>query len=132
MTANINRKYKDRLFVFLFGNEKHKEWTLQLYNAINGSEHKDPEDITFNTIEDALYLKMRNDVSFLIDDEVDVYEHQSTWNPNMALRQLLYVTKLYEGVIEDSPTSIYSRKIIMLPNPRFVVFITVQKTLMMR
>ena len=50
---------------FIFGNPEHKNWTLSLYNAINGTNYQNPDDIEFNTIEDALYLGMKNDVSFI-------------------------------------------------------------------
>ena len=67
---NIN----DRLFRFIFGDKDHREWTLSLYNAINGSSYTDPSDITFTTIEDVVYLSMKNDVSFLIADTMSFYE----------------------------------------------------------
>ena len=54
----INREYKDRLFKFIFGNPDKKEWTLSLYNAMNGSHYTDPEAITLNMIEDAVYMGM--------------------------------------------------------------------------
>ena len=60
----INREYKDRVFKFIFGNPTNKEWTLSLYNAVNGSAHRNPDDIRFNTLEDAVYMNMKNDVSY--------------------------------------------------------------------
>ena len=74
-----NQKYKDRLFKFIFGNPEKKEWTLSLYNAMNGSHYSNPEAIQLNTIEDAVYMGMRNDVSFLIADTMNLYEHQSSF-----------------------------------------------------
>ena len=79
----VNDQHKDRVFKFLFGNPDNKEWTLALYNAINDSSYDNPDDIQFNTIEDAVYLGMKNDVSFIIVDEMNLWEHQSTYNPNM-------------------------------------------------
>lgn len=55
----VNEEHKDRVFKFLFGNPENKEWTLELYNAINGSNYKNAQDIHFNTIEDAVYLGMK-------------------------------------------------------------------------
>ena len=51
--ATDNVQYKDRLFNFLFGSEENKEWTLSLYNAVNGSlddqDHDDPgSDVSGN------------------------------------------------------------------------------------
>lgn len=68
--SEINRKYKDRVFEFLFGNPENKEWTLSLYNTVNGSAYQDPEQVEFNTIENAVYMMMKNDVSFIIMSEL--------------------------------------------------------------
>ena len=86
----VNEEHKDRVFKYLFGNPANREWTLALYNAVNGSNYENPEDIQFNTIDDAVYLGMRNDVSFIIVDELHLWEHQSTYNPNMPMRFLIY------------------------------------------
>ena len=86
----VSREYKDRLFNFLFGAEENKEWTLSLYNAVNRSAYTDASQIKITTIREVMYLSMHNDVSFLISDEVNLYEQQSTFNPNMPLRQLQY------------------------------------------
>ncbi len=80
---SINYKHKDRLFIFLFSNEAHKDWTLNLYNAINKSHYDDSEAISFNTLDDFLYMGMKNDVSFIINGQINLYEHQSSINPNM-------------------------------------------------
>ena len=90
MHTGINRQYKDRLFKFLFGNPEHRDWTLSLYNAVNGTAYENPDDITFTTIENAVYMGMRNDVSLLLADTMDFYEQQSTYNPNMPMRFLVY------------------------------------------
>ena len=50
----INRKYKNDLFVFLFG--RHKDLALSLYNAMNNTSYDNPEEIIFNTIEDFIYI----------------------------------------------------------------------------
>ena len=77
-----NRNYKDRLFRFVFNNKKD---LLDLYNAINGTDYDNPEELEVNTLENVLYLSMKNDLSFLIDAELNLYEHQSTYNPNMPM-----------------------------------------------
>lgn len=76
----VNDEHKDRVFKFLFANQDNRGWTLALYNAINGSNYDNPDDITFNTIDDAVYLGMKNGVSFIIVDEMNLWEHQSTFN----------------------------------------------------
>ena len=93
-------EYKDRLFSFIFGNEAHKEWTLSLYNAINGTHYDNPDDISIETIRQVLYMGMHNDVAFIIADQLSLYEQQSTFNPNMPLRMLEYTANLYEKYIK--------------------------------
>ena len=66
MNEKVNRTYKDRLFSYIFGREENKAWTLSLYNAVNGTSYMNPDDIEINTIENALYMGMKNDVSLTI------------------------------------------------------------------
>ena len=87
--SRTNREYKDRLFKFIFGNPENKEWTLSLYNAINDTSYTNADDIQITTIQDAVYMKMKNDVSFLVNNIMNFYEQQSTFNPNMPMRFLL-------------------------------------------
>lgn len=114
-----NRAYKDRLFKFIF---KDKEKLLSLYNALNSSHYTNSEDIEITTLEDVIYCKMKNDVSFIIDDRLSLFEHQSTYNPNMPLRGFLYFAKHFEKYIVESDVDIYGKKLIELPTPKFVVF----------
>ena len=118
----ITREYKDRLFKFIFGNEKNKEWTLSLYNAVNGSNYTDADSIKFTTIDDALYISMKNDVSFLISDTLNLYEEQSTYNPNMPLRYLIYAGMSYAKYIETNSIFIYSSQPQHIPSPRCICF----------
>jgi hypothetical protein len=120
--ADVNREYKDRLFKFIFGNPANKVWTLSLYNAIRGSAYTDPEAISFNTIEDAVYMGMKNDVSFIISSDMELWEHQSTFNPNMPMRFLLYSGDLYDKYIKSSSYYEYSSLIQNIPAPRCVCF----------
>jgi hypothetical protein len=71
-----NRRHKDSLFRAIF---KEKQALLSLYNAINQSDYQNPEELEVTTIEDILYMGMKNDVSFLIDSYMNLYEAQSTW-----------------------------------------------------
>ena len=119
-SANI--EYKDRLFSFLFGNEENREWTLSLYNAVNESNYTDASQIQITTIREVLYLGMHNDVSFMISDEMNMYEQQSTYNPNMPLRMLQYAGNLFEKDITRRKKNKYSKRLIDLPVPRLVVF----------
>ena len=74
-------QYRDRLFKFIFGNPEHKEWTLSLYNAVNGTNYVNPEDIQLTTLDDAVYMNMKNDTSFLITETMNFWEQQSSFNP---------------------------------------------------
>lgn len=83
------KQYKDALFKFIFGSEERKEFTLALYNALNGTKYKDSTQIKFTTLEDVMFINYHNDVACMIDQSViNLWEEQSTWNPNMALRML--------------------------------------------
>ena len=118
----VNREYKDRLFSFLFGSESNKEWTLSLYNAVNDTNYTNSEDIRFTTIEDAVYMGMKNDLSFILFQVMNIYEQQSTYNPNMPVRQLMYAAKLYDKYIQRNKLNIYGKKVARLPVPKLVTF----------
>lgn len=118
----VNKKYKDRLFSFIFGNAGRKDWTLSLYNAVNGSSYTNPEDVVLMTMEDVLYMGMKNDLSFLVADTANMYEQQSTYNPNMPVRKLMYAARMYDRYIHMNKLNIYSTKQIQLPVPKLVTF----------
>ena len=103
----INVKHKDRLFCFIFGREENKKWTLSLYNAVNQSTHKDPDIIEITTMEDVLYMGMKNDVSFIIANIVSVYEQQSTYNPNMPVREMMPTTMPEQAQAEATLTTLF-------------------------
>lgn len=116
---SVNRKYKDRLFRLIF-QEKHA--LLNLYNAVNGTNYTDAEELIITTIQDAIYMGMKNDVAFLIDCQLNLYEHQSSWNPNMPLRGLLYFSEMLRAYIEKGHLDIYASTKVMLPMPQYLVF----------
>lgn len=121
--TGVNREYRDRLFKFIFGNPNNKEWTLSLYNAVNGSNYKDTDDIQFNTIESAVYMSMKNDVSFLIEDTMNFYEQQSTFNPNMPVRFLIYAGMAYSRYTQANRSyRRYSTVQQKVPAPRCICF----------
>lgn len=112
-----NRIYKSRLFELVFSDRKE---LLNLYNAMNGTDYEDPELLEINTLENAIYMSMHNDVSFIIDSRLALYEHQSTYSPNLPLRYLFYVSDLYSA--ETRAANLYGTRIIRIPAPRFVIF----------
>ncbi len=113
----MKRDYKSRMFTMIFSK---KEELLELYNAVSGKQYTNPEALTINTLENAIYMSMSNDVSFIIDSRLSLYEHQSTYCPNIPLRLFLYLADLYSGMIKDK--NIYGTKKIMIPPPHFIVF----------
>lgn len=117
MTQKTNRLYKSRLFVMIF---EEKKKLLELYNAVSGKHYEDPELLEINTLDNAIYMSMKNDVSFLIDARLALYEHQSTYSPNLPLRFFLYLADLYSDMIRN--VNLYSSKKVQLPTPHFVVF----------
>ena len=114
---NANRMYKSRIFAMLFSDRNE---LLKLYNAINGTSYDDPDLLQVNTLENAVYMSMQNDVSFIIDMRLNLYEHQSTYSPNLPVRYLLYVADVYSEYTKDM--NLYGTKAVKLPTPRFVIF----------
>ena len=112
-----NRMYKSRIFAMLFSDRNE---LLKLYNAINGTSYDDPDLLQVNTLENAIYMSMQNDVSFIIEMRLNLYEHQSTYSPNLPVRYLLYVADVYSDYTKDM--NLYGTKAVKLPTPRFVIF----------
>ncbi|MCR5654660.1 MAG: hypothetical protein K6G07_03345 [Lachnospiraceae bacterium] len=121
-TVSVNREIKDRVFVAIFGREEHKSWILELYNAINHSSYEDPDAITITTIEHHVYMGMKNDVSFLLNSIMSLYEHQSSYNPNMPVRELMYSGRLYDKYIKTNDLNVYGSRLMELPVPKLLVF----------
>lgn len=92
-----NRKHKDRLFQRVFSDKRD---LLDLYNAVNHTAYSNPDELEITTLDDVIYLSMKNDLSFIISSTLNLYEHQSTFNPNMPVRGLLYFSRLYEAYID--------------------------------
>ena len=115
--ANENREVKSDVFSMLMEN---KEYALQVYNAINDSDYDDPEQIEMCTLEKGISLSLRNDASFIVDMNLNLYEHQSTYNPNMPLRSLIYLAEIVKEYVKD--WDIFGSRRVMIPTPRFAVF----------
>lgn len=116
-SVKVRRDHKDTLFRMIFST---RENLLSLYNAVNRSHYTDAEELEIVTLENAVYMNMKNDQAFLLDMQLNLYEHQSTWNPNMPLRFLIYVAKEYQMLVRNQ--SLYASKLVELPTPHFVVF----------
>ena len=120
--TQINPKVKDRLFNFVFGSFENKIYLLSLYNAINDSDYDDPDELEITTLDDVVYINMKNDVSFLLDSCINLYEHQSTFNPNIPLRGLMYFGHLYDSYLARVNKDYYSGSLVKIPTPRYYVF----------
>ncbi len=120
-----NRKFKDKLFRKIFENKKD---LLTLYNAVNHTSYTNVDDLEITTLDDTLYLGMKNDVSFLVSATMNLYEHQSTVNYNMPLRGLEYLAKMLSQYIEMNALNVYQKKMIRLPRPQYVVFYNGRET----
>ena len=98
-----------------------KENFLSLYNALHGTKLTAVGKLKNIRLEQVLYMAFYNDVSYLVDNRIIVLaEHQSTINPNMPLRCLEYIGRLYETLFESKEK--YSRKLLNIPTPEFYVF----------
>ena len=122
--GNTETKFKDRLFKAIFGrdNPQSKQWRLELYNALRGTNYTDPDALSLNTIENVIYLTMRNDISFLVDSQMTLFEQQSTFNPNMPLRGLMYFAQLYQMHLSRLGRTLFRTSLVKIPNPKFIVF----------
>ena len=112
-----NRNYKDTVFRMLFSDRKN---LLSLYNAVSGAHYEDPEMLEIVTLENAIYMGMKNDLAFIIDTDLFLYEHQSTYNPNIPLRDLFYISSEYQKLVDKK--SLYSSVLQKIPAPQFIVF----------
>ena len=97
-----------------------RENLLSLYNAVNHSHYTDASELEIVTLKNAVYMNMKNDQAFLLDMQLNLYEHQSTWNPNMPLRFLMYVAKEYQMLVRNQ--TLYASALVKVPTPHFVVF----------
>jgi hypothetical protein len=115
--VKVNSKYKNSVFSALFSDP---ETLRELYSAIEGAPPDPDALITVNTLSDVLYMEQYNDISFTINNKlVILIEHQSTINPNMPLRLLLYIARVYEKIIDRK--SLYREKLLVIPRPEFIV-----------
>ncbi len=115
-------KYKDTVFRMLFSDKRE---LLALYNAVNNTGYDNPDELSVTTLENAIYMTVKNDISCVVDMRLNLYEHQSTMNPNLPLRDLDYVSRNFAQFYLKK--DIYTPKLIPLPNPKFIVFYNGEK-----
>ena len=117
-----NRRYKDSVFVDFFSEDRTAKTNfLALYNALHGTDYQSTAILKNIRLKQVLYMSFANDVSYLVDNKIIVLaEHQSTINPNMPIRCLEYIARLYEQFYKSKEK--YSRKQVAIPTPEFYVF----------
>ena len=115
---HVRRDHKDRLFCDLFSD---KQNALSLFNAINGTDYSDTDALEIITLKDVVYLTMHNDLAVCIYGQMGLFEQQSTINPNMPLRGLLYFAREYEGWLAKNQKDIYGKALVRIPAPQYYV-----------
>lgn len=117
MSKAENREVKSDAFSMLMEN---KAYALEVYNALNGTCYTDPELVEIVTLKKGISLSVRNDAAIIVDEEMGLYEHQSTYSPNVPLRLLIYLVDILKPMIASQ--DIYGRSLVQIPTPRFAVF----------
>lgn len=115
----VQREHKDTVFHDLFSE---KENALSLYNALNGTDYQDTDGLEIVTLSDAIYIQRKNDVSVLFQNQLALWEHQSTVNYNMPLRGLIYYAHNIDGILRSKGTALYGKKLVKIPAPMYYVF----------
>ena len=120
-----NREYKSDVFSMLLEDNAR---ALDVYNAMAGTAYTDPEIIEIHTLESGVSLTVHNDASFVVsmDSVLNIYEHQSTYNPNMPLRELIYFVTIIKKLVENR--YLLSHKLVKIPTPKFAVFYNGDRT----
>ena len=112
-----NRQYKSDVFSMLLEEPKN---ALEVFNAVNGTDYDDPSKVEIYLLDKGVSLSIYNDASFILDMNLSLYEHQSTYNPNIPLRNLIYLANLLQKLV--SKRDLYGNRLIKIPTPRFAVF----------
>ncbi|MBQ3686665.1 MAG: hypothetical protein II932_02420 [Treponema sp.] len=115
---SVRRNHKDSLFCRLFSD---REYALSLYNALTGSSYTDADGLEVVTLEDAVYLSQKNDCAVCVQASLALFEQQSTWNPNMPLRGLLYFAAEYAGWLARHKVDVHSSTLVKIPSPSYFV-----------
>jgi predicted transposase/invertase (TIGR01784 family) len=112
-----NEKIKDSFFTKLFSEPKK---ILSLYNALSENNYPLDTPIEITTLNNVFFKGRYNDVSFIIDGKLVVLvEHQSSINPNMPIRMMIYLSRIYDGLVKNM--DVYSTKPLQIPRPEFIV-----------
>lgn len=113
MNGKSKTQNRESLFTFLFGNDEKKEYSLSLYNALNGTYYNDTDNLEVYTIDDIVYIRMPNDVAFMVKAEKKKTENC----PDRPYRMLEHICDLYQEIFEDNGYD----DMLSLPATNFVI-----------
>ena len=117
--SGANSQYRDSVFRDYFND---KVRLLSLCNALLGTDYTDPNLLEINTLQGNFFSGQKNDISCRIDDKwLILVEHQSSVNPNMAFRCLLYASQLLNNLVTNKDT-LYQGELLIFPEPQCFVF----------
>ncbi len=111
------RQYKDNVFCLLY---RDKNNLLDLYNGLNDTNYTNVDDLTITTLKGGVYMKYKNDASFVFGQDLYMFEQQSSRNPNMPLRFLHYLSDVYKQMYNNS--DLHRSTMLKIPVPHFVTF----------
>ena len=111
------RQYKDNVFCLLY---RDKNNLLDLYNGLNDTNYTNVDDLTVTTLKGGVYMKYKNDASFVFGQDLYMFEQQSSRNPNMPLRFLHYLSDVYRQMYNNS--DLHRSTMLKIPVPHFVTF----------
>ena len=114
---NVPIRFKDNVFCMLFREKKN---LLELYNALNDTDYTNVDDLAVTTLQGGVYMKYKNDASFVFGQDLCMFEQQASKNPNMPLRFLHYVSDVYREMYPNS--ELHRRTMLKSPVPHFVMF----------
>ena len=113
----VTMRFRDNVFCMLFRDKKN---LLELYNALNDTDYTNVDDLAVTTLQGGVYMKYKNDASFVFGQDLYMFEQQASKNPNMPLRFLHYVSDVYREMYPNS--ELHRRAMLKIPVPHFVTF----------
>ena len=86
----------------------------------NDTNYTNVDDLTVTTLKGGVYMKYKNDASFVFGQDLYMFEQQSSRNPNMPLRFLHYLSDVYRQMYNNS--DLHRSTTLKIPVPHFVTF----------
>ncbi len=119
----VKRKSKDSVFTNLFSDINN---ICTFYKDLHPEDETVvPADISIQTIESVTVNTLYNDLGFTVRDKLIILaEAQSTWNPNIALRMLFYISETYKRYIYAADQSEHGSSRVDIPRPEMYVIYT--------